>query len=100
MNLQKSGRFDLKQLFLSNIHKFGNWLLQYSPNALFHSKCRYPLVRKVARADEWGGLESRCGLRVTVGSNPTPSASFKRPSRDVVELQSVLLHQLYGEAIQ
>jgi hypothetical protein len=30
--------------------------------------------RKVARADEWGGLESRCGLRVTVGSNPTPSA--------------------------
>ncbi len=31
--------------------------------------------RKVARADEWGGLESRCGLRVTVGSNPTPSAS-------------------------
>ncbi len=30
--------------------------------ALFHSKCRYPLVRKVARADEWGGLESRCGV--------------------------------------
>jgi hypothetical protein len=24
--------------------------------------------------DEWGGLESRCGPRVTVGSNPTPSA--------------------------
>ena len=24
--------------------------------------------------DERGGLESRCGLRVTVGSNPTPSA--------------------------
>ena len=34
----------------------------------------YPDGRKVARADEWGGLESRCGLRVTVGSNPTPSA--------------------------
>ncbi len=34
----------------------------------------YPEGRKVARADEWGGLESRCGLRVTVGSNPTPSA--------------------------
>ena len=34
----------------------------------------YPEERKVARADEWGGLESRCGLRVTVGSNPTPSA--------------------------
>ncbi len=35
---------------------------------------RYPEEWKVARADEWGGLESRCGLRVTVGSNPTPSA--------------------------
>ena len=32
-------------------------------------------VRRVARADEWGGLESRCGLRFTVGSNPTPSAT-------------------------
>ena len=32
--------------------------------------------RRVARADEWGGLESRCGLRVTVGSNPTLSASL------------------------
>ena len=24
--------------------------------------------------DEWGGLENRCGLRATVGSNPTLSA--------------------------
>ena len=30
--------------------------------------------RKVARADEWDGLESRCGLRLTKGSNPLPSA--------------------------
>ncbi len=36
---------------------------------------RYIWRRRVARADEWGGLESRCGLRVTVGSNPTPSAT-------------------------
>jgi hypothetical protein len=28
--------------------------------------------------DERGGLESRCGLRVTVGSNPTPSAKGDR----------------------
>ena len=28
--------------------------------------------------DERGGLESRCGLRVTVGSNPTPSALAMR----------------------
>ena len=34
--------------------------------------------RRVARADEWGGLESRCGPRVTVGSNPTPSAMTAR----------------------
>ncbi len=24
--------------------------------------------------DDWGGLENRCGLTATVGSNPTPSA--------------------------
>lgn len=30
--------------------------------------------RRVARADEWGGLENRCGFRLTVGSNPTLSA--------------------------
>ena len=28
---------------------------------------------------EWGGLENRCGFRVTVGSNPTLSASCKNP---------------------
>ena len=38
----------------------------------------YPEERKVARADEWGGLESRCGLRVTMGSNPIPSAKSIR----------------------
>ena len=27
-----------------------------------------------ARVDDWGGLENRCGFRVTVGSNPTLSA--------------------------
>ena len=30
--------------------------------------------------DERGGLESRCGLRVTVGSNPTPSAASRHKS--------------------
>ncbi len=39
----------------------------------------YPEQRKVARADEWGGLESRCGLRVTMGSNPIPSAKSAMP---------------------
>ncbi len=28
--------------------------------------------------DEWGGLESRCGFRLTVGSNPTLSAKKTR----------------------
>ena len=37
----------------------------------------YPEEWKVARADEWGGLESRCGLRVTMGSNPIPSAKIR-----------------------
>ncbi len=27
--------------------------------------------------DDWGGLENRCGLRATVGSNPTLSAERK-----------------------
>jgi hypothetical protein len=31
-------------------------------------------LRRGARAAEWGGLENRCGFRVTVGSNPTLSA--------------------------
>jgi hypothetical protein len=26
---------------------------------------------------EWDGLENRCALTRTVGSNPTPSASFR-----------------------
>ena len=34
-----------------------------------------------ARVDDRGGLENRCGLWVTVGSNPTPSASIARPKR-------------------
>ena len=29
---------------------------------------------------EWGGLENRCGCKVTVGSNPTLSASIKARS--------------------
>ena len=31
--------------------------------------------------DERGGLENRCGLRPTVGSNPTLSAGYKIPHR-------------------
>ncbi len=30
--------------------------------------------RRGARVVEWGGLENRCTLAGTVGSNPTPSA--------------------------
>ena len=33
-----------------------------------------PIGRRVGRADEGGGLESRCSGNGTVGSNPTPSA--------------------------
>ena len=33
--------------------------------------------RRGARVDDWGGLENRCGLRTTVGSNPTLSAGRK-----------------------
>ena len=32
--------------------------------------------------DDWGGLENRCGLRATVGSNPTLSAGRKIPPGD------------------
>ena len=46
----------------------------------------YPEQRKVARADEWGGLESRCGLRVTMGSNPIPSAMLCRLATILVAL--------------
>ncbi len=28
--------------------------------------------------DDWGGLENRCGLWATVGSNPTLSAIFSK----------------------
>lgn len=31
-------------------------------------------IRRGARVVEWDGLENRCTLRGTVGSNPTPSA--------------------------
>ena len=37
----------------------------------YNSRC---LVWKGAGVDERGGLENRCGLAATVGSNPTPSA--------------------------
>jgi hypothetical protein len=45
-----------------------------------HSSVQYKLrynhaaVRRGARVVEWDGLENRCGLRATVGSNPTLSA--------------------------
>ncbi len=32
--------------------------------------------RRGARVDDWGGLENRCGLWATVGSNPTLSAEL------------------------
>ena len=32
---------------------------------------------------DWGGLENRCGLRTTVGSNPTLSAGYKIPPRQL-----------------
>ena len=32
--------------------------------------------------DDWGGLENRCGLKATVGSNPTLSAGRKKPPGD------------------
>ena len=35
--------------------------------------------RRGARVADWGGLENRCGLRTTVGSNPTLSAGRKNP---------------------
>ena len=50
--------------------------------------------RKVARADEWGGLESRCGLRVTVGSNPTPSAISIRTKQWLLKGSSSLCEKL------
>ena len=31
-------------------------------------------IRRGARVVEWAGLENRCALTGTVGSNPTPSA--------------------------
>jgi hypothetical protein len=33
--------------------------------------------------DDWDGLENRCGLRATVGSNPTLSAGYKIPPRQL-----------------
>src|SRR5438128_912799 len=33
-------------------------------------------IRRGGRAVECGGLENRCGCKLTVGSNPTPSAAF------------------------
>jgi tRNA(adenine34) deaminase len=49
--------------------------------------------RRGARADEWGGLESRCGLRVTVGSNPTPSAVFSISGLSDEELMALAIDQ-------
>jgi hypothetical protein len=53
----------------------------------------YLLPRRGGRAVECGGLENRCGCKLTVGSNPTPSAEmpairlttrFLRVSREVL----------------
>ena len=37
-----------------------------------------------ARVDEWGGLENRCGLWATVGSNPTLSARNRCPGAAIM----------------
>jgi hypothetical protein len=39
--------------------------------------------RRGAGVVERGGLENRCGLRATVGSNPTLSAGYKIPPRQL-----------------
>ena len=47
-------------------------------------RCPYDLrslLRRGARAAEWAGLENRCGLRVTEGSNPSLSAFFPCKTR-------------------
>src|SRR5690606_28346998 len=44
-----------------------------SPSIPAHIRSASP--RWGARVVEWTGLENRRGLRVTVGSNPTPTAS-------------------------
>ena len=49
------------------------------------------MIRRGARAAEWGGLENRCTFIGTVGSNPTLSATlrssnFGRHARSEVEL--------------
>ena len=45
--------------------------------------------------DEGGGLENRCGVKATVGSNPTPTATLWRGA-GVVELDCLL--SSYGES--
>jgi hypothetical protein len=42
----------------------------------YELRYNHAAVRRGARAVEWDGLENRCGLRATVGSNPTLSAIF------------------------
>jgi hypothetical protein len=46
----------------------------------------YLMSRKGARVVESAGLENRCGLRATVGSNPTPSAKL-RPATTTARLR-------------
>ena len=38
-----------------------------------------PASRRGARVDDWGGLENRCSLAATEGSNPSLSAEYFIP---------------------
>jgi hypothetical protein len=57
----KTGQFGVLSIVLRN--------LRYNRAAVWRG----------ARAVEWDGLENRCGLRATVGSNPTLSAIDSLP---------------------
>ena len=80
-----------KDLYLANsLYWCSNYLCFLSAGVIFprsrKSQISYPCCDlqpswynapcwRCARAVEWGGLENRCSLRATVGSNPTLSAS-------------------------
>ena len=63
--LRKAGNYRM-------LSKFVIFPFNASKNLLFLQRN----IRRGARAVESGGLENRCGLTATVGSNPTLSAKF------------------------
>ncbi len=72
--------------------------LEQTFTALHQSTSYFPSLlgaRRGARAVEWDGLENRCTLTGTVGSNPTPSAKgvWDYPER-LFSLGGVLLHSV------